>query len=117
MFIPSLRDVHPDNKMTGLLAARALNEYTGCLTVYSYEVWGGLLPNTMVEITGVIEDKVRAIKARKRLPELVDEEERIRDVNCFRLSAMQDDRYGEPFLKQGKTDFLTMTRFFSVHHL
>jgi LmbE family N-acetylglucosaminyl deacetylase len=115
LFIPSLRDVHPDNKMTGLLAARTLKDYTGCLTLYSYEVWGGLFPNTMVEITDVIDDKIAAIRVRKRRSKMVDEENRIKETNCFRLSTMQDDRYGEPFLRQGKKDFLDMTRFLPAH--
>jgi LmbE family N-acetylglucosaminyl deacetylase len=57
IFIPTLYDTHPDNRMTGMLAASALMEYDRGLTLYSYDVWGGLYPNNMVEISDVMKDK------------------------------------------------------------
>ena len=75
--------MHPDNKMTGLLAAHALKEYNGCLTLYSYDVWGGLFPNVMVEITNVMEQKIAALRVRRSPAKLVDGERRIRKANAF----------------------------------
>ena len=49
IFVPWLRDTDPENVIIGLLAAQTLREYESSITVYSYEVWGGLGPNTMVE--------------------------------------------------------------------
>jgi LmbE family N-acetylglucosaminyl deacetylase len=105
MFIPSLRDPHPDNKMTGMLAAHALLEYNGRLTLYSYEVWGGLFPNTIVEITDEMEDKISAIKARHPHAVITDAEGKMREANLFRLSSMQADRYCEPFICQQRVEF------------
>jgi LmbE family N-acetylglucosaminyl deacetylase len=110
IFIPTLKERHPDNVMTGLLAARALKEYTGRLTLYSYEVWGGLFPNTMVEITEVMPDKIAAIGIRRSKSLLIDEEKRLREANSFRLTAMQEERYCEPFMCQEKEDFVNSTR-------
>jgi LmbE family N-acetylglucosaminyl deacetylase len=106
LFIPSLSDRHPDNKMTGLLAACALREYPGRLTLYSYEVWGGLFPNTMVEITEVIEDKIAAIEECHTRAKLTDGGSKIRDANIFKLSTMAAERYCEPFTRQQKVEFL-----------
>jgi LmbE family N-acetylglucosaminyl deacetylase len=110
VFIPSLQDMHPDNKMTGLLAAHALKEYDGCLTLYSYEVWGGLFPNIMVEITDVMEEKIAALKARHSQAKLVDVERRLRKANDLGLGDLQEARYGEPFLRQVRQDYMTMAR-------
>jgi N-acetylglucosamine malate deacetylase 1 len=111
VFVPSLHEMHPDNMMTGLLAALALREYEGRLTLYSYEVWGGLSPNTMVEITDVIEEKISALKVERKLGRLVDGEEMVRETNSFRLSAMEKDRYCETFLRKEKEEFLCMAGF------
>ena len=108
VFMPSIQDMHPDNMMTGLLAAHALKEYGGCLTLYSYEVWGGLFPNTLVEITEVMDEKIAAMKARHSQARLVDGERRLRAANSYRLSTMQSERYCEPFMRQEKKDFVTM---------
>jgi N-acetylglucosamine malate deacetylase 1 len=110
MFIPTRQERHPDNMMTGLLAAQALKKYTGCLTLYLYEVWGGLFPNTAVEITDVMECKIAAIRAHGSKPPPVDEEKRTREANSFRLTAMQDERYCEPFMCQERHDFVDTTR-------
>jgi LmbE family N-acetylglucosaminyl deacetylase len=117
VFIPSLQDLHPDNMMTGLLAAHALREYESSLTLYSYEVWGGLFPNIMVEITDVMEDKIAAIKVRRSQARLIDGERKLRDSNCYRLSTMQEDRYCEPFLKQEREDHITMAERMGAYDL
>jgi LmbE family N-acetylglucosaminyl deacetylase len=114
VFVPSLQDVHPDNKMTGLLAALALKEYNGCLTLYSYEVWGGLFPNIMVEIT---EEKIAAVKARHSQAKLLDEERRLRKVNAFEPSGKPGERYCEPFLRQMREDYVSMVRRLGAYGL
>lgn len=111
VFMPSLQDMHPDNMMTGLLAALALREYEGRLTLYSYEVWGGLSPNTMVEITDVVEDKISAMNIERKLGKLVDGERLVRETNSFRLSTMANERYSEAFLREDKQEFLDRKEF------
>jgi LmbE family N-acetylglucosaminyl deacetylase len=111
IFIPTLHDRHPDNMMTGSLAAHALKEYIGCLTLYSYEVWGGLFPNLVVDITNVMDEKIAAMQALRTETELKDEERRLRESNTFRLTTMQAERYCEPFLKQEREDFINKARF------
>jgi len=110
VFIPSFQDIHPDNQMTGLLAAHALKEYGGCLTLYSYEVWGGLFPNVTVEITDVMEEKIGALKARHTQAKLVDGERRLRKANAFSVGGTQGARYCEPFLRQARQEYVTMAR-------
>jgi LmbE family N-acetylglucosaminyl deacetylase len=117
VFIPSLQDIHPDNMMTGLLAAHALRGHKGCLTLYSYEVWGGLFPNTMVEITDVMEDKIAAMNERRSQARLVDGERRVREANTYSLSTMQSVRYCEPFLRQEQKDFVTMAGRLGAYNL
>ena len=111
IFIPTLHERHPDNVMTGLLAAHALKEYIGCLTLYSYEVWGGLFPNLVVDITNVMDEKIAAMKALRTETELRDEEQRLREANTFRLTTMQAERYCEPFLRQEREEFVSLAKF------
>jgi N-acetylglucosamine malate deacetylase 1 len=111
VFVPSQKETHPDNMMTGLLAALALREFEGRLTLYSYEVWGGLSPNTMVEITDVVEDKLSAMKVERRLGRLVDGERIVREKNSFRLSSMENERYCEVFRREEKQEFVEQAGF------
>jgi LmbE family N-acetylglucosaminyl deacetylase len=104
VFIPSLQDMHPDNIMTGLLAASTLMEYDSCLTPYSYDVWGGLSPNNLVDITEVMDDKIAALKACSS--RAVDNGEHMKNENTFRLSSIYEDRNYEPFLRQKREDFV-----------
>jgi N-acetylglucosamine malate deacetylase 1 len=106
--LPWIQDHQPDNKMTGLLAAHALRKYEGRLTLYSYEVWGGLFPNTMVEITETMEEKISAAKVRRSYIPAEQVEQRLREDNVYRKSSMQPDRYGEPFLRLERIEFMKM---------
>lgn len=117
VFVPSLQDMHPDNMMTGLMAAHALKGYGSSLTVYSYEVWGGLFPNTMVEITPVMKDKMAAINLRCHQARMRKGGVRPRELNSLRLFASREERYCEPFLRQEREDFVTSAERLGVYGL
>jgi LmbE family N-acetylglucosaminyl deacetylase len=107
VFIPSLRDKHQDNRMTGLLAASTLKEYDRTLTPYSDEVWGGHLPNNLVDITDVMEDKVAALRSCHSQT-VIDNREPMTKANGFRLSTVIENRHYEQFLRQRREDFVFM---------
>jgi N-acetylglucosamine malate deacetylase 1 len=115
VFMPSLDDPHPDNHMTGMLAAHALKEYGSRLTLYSYDVWGGLFPNTMVEITQVMKDKMAAINLRCHQARMKEGGVRLRELNSLRLFATREERYCEPFLRQEREDFVTLAGRLGVY--
>ena len=115
VFAPWFQDIHPDNMMTGLITAHALKEYGSCLTLYSYDVWGGLFPNIMVEITGVMKDKIAAINVRCQQARFREGGVRLRELNSLRLFATQEERYCEPFLRQEREDFVTMAERLGVY--
>jgi LmbE family N-acetylglucosaminyl deacetylase len=108
LLIPSLHDMHPDNKMAGLLVASTLMEYDRSLTLYSYDVWGGLFPNTMVEISDVLEDKLAAFELCQLPSGPARDIDAASEPKAFRLSSMHEDRHCEPFLRQKRADFMIM---------
>jgi LmbE family N-acetylglucosaminyl deacetylase len=107
VFIPSLQERHPDSLMTGLMAALALRKYDASLTLYSYGVWGGFIPNTLVEITDVMEHKVAALSTRRSQGSFQEAERMIREANAFGLTKSLEVRYGETYLRQKREDFLS----------
>jgi N-acetylglucosamine malate deacetylase 1 len=115
IFLPWIHDPHPDNMMTGLLAACALKECESFPTLYFYTAWDGLFPNTLVEVTETMEDKIAAAKARRSQIRIVDTERRLRDFNLFRLSSMQDDRYCEPFLRLESDEYIKMVEYIGAY--
>jgi len=106
MLIPSLYDMNPDNQMTGLLAASTMMEYDRSLTLYSYDVWGGLFPNMMVEISDVMGDKLAAFESCHLRSRPAGGVEAAAGSKAFRLSSMHEDRHCEPFLRQKRADFV-----------
>jgi LmbE family N-acetylglucosaminyl deacetylase len=108
LMLPSPQERHPDNRMTAHMAARALKGYDGNVTIYSYHVWGDLFPNTMVEITETMGDKLSAAMVRRSHVPPLKLEQRLRETNAFRKSSMQPDRYGEPFLRLERAEFVRM---------
>jgi len=106
VFVPSLQDRHPDNRMTGLLAASALMEYDSPLTPYSYEVWGGLSPNNLVDITEVMEDKSGGLRLCH--PWTAIKNGRMKNGRAFRMSSKIENRHYERFLRQRREDFVLL---------
>ena len=63
IYLPSPIDCHPDHAMTNELLARTLKEGGGWTPteVAAYEVWSPLIPNRLIDISGTIEIKRRAL--------------------------------------------------------
>ena len=88
IFIPTLHERHPDNVMTGLLAAHTLKEYNGFTPQCTPMKCGAVsLPNLVVDITNVMDEKIAAMKALQTENELKDNEQRLREANTFRLTT------------------------------
>jgi N-acetylglucosamine malate deacetylase 1 len=107
ILLPCAEDLHPDNKMTGLLAAHALKEYESSLTLYSYMLWGGPYPNTLVEIAETMDDKIKAARAKRSWALQVDLETKLLEMNIFSHIPTGKARICESFLRQELGDFVT----------
>lgn len=100
VYLPFLTDLHPDHWMTNCLfveAARVagLDPAVRC---WGYEVWVPLVANTLVDITGVIEAKLRAMQEFASQTSDVDYPRAIIGLNAYRsILSGQGHGFAEAF--------------------
>ncbi len=94
IYLPFCTDDHPDHQAVVPLLYEALREtkLTQGLEIRQYEIWSTLIPNCIVNIGTVLEEKQRAIKAHKSQAESRMYYEGILGLNYYRgaMSNLQD---------------------------
>ena len=100
VFVPFLIDEHPDHSATAWIFDRALGHADITPWCYLYEVWTTLVPNTVVDISNTMEQKMRALSEHKSQIQQFDYTKRVQGLNAFR-SIYFDERieYCEAFIK------------------
>ena len=61
LFVPFVLDAHPDHRTANYIVAGALKGVSWNVRVFGYEVWGLCIPNILVVIDDVIEEKMRML--------------------------------------------------------
>lgn len=61
LFVPFVLDAHPDHRTANYIVADALKDISWNIRIFGYEVWGLCIPNVLVVIDDVIEDKMRML--------------------------------------------------------
>lgn len=111
LFVPCFDESRPDYIKTAAIAANALQRYVYKVDCYCYSFGGVSRPNTLVDITDVIDDKIEAIREHKSQRKTVDDGELIRQMHQYRLSSTQErDRYCECFHRYPKDLYLEFAR-------
>jgi LmbE family N-acetylglucosaminyl deacetylase len=104
---PHAGENHPDHYNTCMITAKALALVDVPIEVYAYEVWNNHNPNTLVDITNVIEDKLSAMREHKSQMDMIDYAEKIRGLNIYRsINNVASCKYSEAFLRFSRADFV-----------
>jgi LmbE family N-acetylglucosaminyl deacetylase len=97
IYAPSPLEAHPDHKIA-FEVAWALREKLG-ITLAFYEVLMALYPNVLVDITGEMEQKKRAIESYSTEVYYNDYVTKVEGLNRFRTATLPKNiRYAEAFL-------------------
>jgi N-acetylglucosamine malate deacetylase 1 len=107
MLLPWLLDPHHDNMLTGLLAADVLMGYDLPLTLYSYAVWGGLSPNTIIDTSETMEYKISAARVRWPQVRYDNLERRLWNMNRFSTFPSGRVRFVEQYLRMEWEEFVS----------
>ncbi len=111
IYVPFFLDNHPDHIATVKIVASALRYYPHNLNCYNYEVWTALPPNIIVDISDVIDKKIKAIKTHKTQINKIDYAEKIRGLNAYRsITAGRDIKYCEAFYKCSKQEYINLAK-------
>jgi LmbE family N-acetylglucosaminyl deacetylase len=100
VFLPFLTEKQRDHRMTNTIFCNVLKMKRFEFTCYGYEVWTALLPNCLVNITGVLDDKKTAVGQHKSQLEHCDFIRAITCLNGYRsMVFFEGPHYAEAFYR------------------
>jgi N-acetylglucosamine malate deacetylase 1 len=109
IFVPSIFENHPDHIESAVILAYALREYQGHPSCYCYEVWNPLFPNTLVDITGQVETKTKALNAHWSQVTHQNFVDSIVGLNSYRAFGLgREIKSCEAFYKCSKEEFINL---------
>jgi LmbE family N-acetylglucosaminyl deacetylase len=103
-------DRHPDHRATFAWFQRALAQCPTVESVWLYEVWSPLEPNTLVPIDGTIDVKRAAIAAHVSQLAVLDYSSAYLGLSAYRAILSPPSQYAEAFLVLGRDDVLRIGR-------
>ena len=110
VFTPFLLDGHPDHRTTNEILAAALREIPWDVRVFGYEVWGLCIPNVLVMIDEVIEEKLKMLACFTFANQAIDYVHTTKGLNMYRsrLLGAGECRYAECFFELPRTEFIEL---------
>ncbi len=109
IYLPTFTDNHPDHFQVNLIlkASNVVSRY-----IAGYEIWTPHIPNRLVDITPVIDQKIKAIQAHKSQINEMDYLNAILALNKYRacLYAKKKFSYAESFLILETKEYLNLIR-------
>jgi N-acetylglucosamine malate deacetylase 1 len=110
VFVPFVLDAHPDHRWTNILVAEALKEVPWNVRVLGYEVWGMCVPNVLVVIDDVVEDKIRMLSCFPHANAAIDYTHSTIGLNMFhsRMLGAGQCRYAERFFEVPRKDYIEL---------
>lgn len=110
VFIPFALDAHPDHRWANIILAEALKTVKWNVRVLGYEVWGMCIPNVLVVIDDVIEDKKKMLSAFQWANTAVDYTHSTMGLNMFhsRMLGTGQCRYAERFFEIPRKEYIEL---------
>ena len=110
VFTPFLLDGHADHRTANEILANALREIPWDVRVLGYEVWGLCIPNVLVIIDQVIEDKLKMLSCFTFANQAIDYVHSTQGLNMYRsrLLGAGQCRYAECFFELPRQEFIEL---------
>ena len=110
VFVPFLLDGHPDHRAANYILATALRQVAGKVRVFGYEVWGLCIPNVLVIIDEVIEEKLRMISCFDTANKAIDYVSSTKGLNMFhsRMLGAGECAYAERFFELPREEYIAL---------
>jgi LmbE family N-acetylglucosaminyl deacetylase len=110
VFIPFVLDAHPDHRWANIILAEALKGVSWNVRVLGYEVWGMCIPNVLVIIDDVIEDKTKMLSCFQWANTAVDYTHSTIGLNMFhsRMLGTGQCRYAERFFEVPRKEYIEL---------
>jgi LmbE family N-acetylglucosaminyl deacetylase len=110
VFTPFVLDGHGDHRTTNYILANALKQVPWNVRVFCYEVWGLTIPNVLVIIDEVMEDKLKMLACFKYANQAVDYVHTTKGLNMYRsrLLGSGEAQYVECFFELPRQEFIDL---------
>jgi LmbE family N-acetylglucosaminyl deacetylase len=110
VFVPFILDGHPDHRTANYILAEALNDVTWNVRVFGYEVWGLCIPNVIVVIDEVMDEKIRMLRCFDYANKAVDYVQSTKGLNMYhsRMLGAGMCKYAECFFEIPKQEYIEL---------
>lgn len=114
IFLPFLADDHEDHRRTSQLFYETFKDVSPRCEVWAYQVYSTVLPNVIVDITDVLEDKLKLVRLHQSQMERRDWAHYIRGLNALnsRFLKTNEPRYAEMFLVVPAQEYLKLCQVY-----
>ncbi len=110
LFIPWLLESNPAHRQVNHLLLRSLQLIQFDGTIFAYKVWSNLTPNTFVDVTSVMEEKLAAVARWKSQVDIFDYVHFTRGMNAHDSYLQSGRGYVEPFFNLPAKDYVALLR-------
>ena len=112
VFVPFVLDGHPDHRTTNYILAGALADIPRNVRVFGYEVWGLCVPNVVVVIDDVIEQKLEMLSCFHFANKALDYVHSTQGLNMFhsRMLGAGECRYAERFFEVPRQEYIELVK-------
>jgi LmbE family N-acetylglucosaminyl deacetylase len=110
VFVPFMLDGHPDHRKTNYILAAALKKVDRSVRVFGYEVWGLCIPNVILVIDDVIDQKLAMLRCFEFANKAVDYVQSTQGLNMYhsRMLGSGVCRYAERFFEIPATEYIQL---------
>ena len=110
VFTPYVLDGHVDHRVANYILAGALKQISWDVRVLGYEVWGLAIPNVLVIIDEVMDDKLKMLSCFTFANQALDYVHTTKGLNMYRsrLLGAGQCRYAECFFELPREEFIEL---------
>jgi len=110
VFVPFMLDGHPDHRKANYILAAALKKIDRNVRVFGYEVWGLSIPNVIVVIDDVMEQKLAMLRCFEFANNAVDYLNSTQGLNMYRSRMLGSGvcKYAECFFEIPSAEYIDL---------
>jgi N-acetylglucosamine malate deacetylase 1 len=110
VFIPFMLDGHTDHRSANYILAAALKKMDRGVRVFGYEVWGLCIPNVVVVIDDVMDQKLAMLRCFEYANKAIDYVHSTQGLNMYhsRMLPSGDSKYVERFFEIPSSEYITL---------
>jgi LmbE family N-acetylglucosaminyl deacetylase len=108
VFIPFMLDGHIDHRNANYILAAALRKVDRGIRVFGYEVWGLCIPNVVVVIDEVMDQKLAMLRCFEYANKAIDYVQSTQGLNMYhsRMLPSGDSKYVERFFEIPSSEYI-----------